>query len=133
MPQYSIIIIIIIIMPHQLCEDVGSVRKRQAGYTLFANHYKTRMKPWNWYAPRIVCKRWFLAFCETRFVLFCQANGVPMTNSKGFFTQTEEVRLRCETLDDQRIVCSMVFVEFRELTIFSVKLSFHTSFVVVCE
>ncbi len=56
-----------------------------------------------------------------------------MTNSKGFFVRTEEVRLRRKTLDDQRIVCSMVFIVFCELTIFSAKLSFCPSFIVVCE
>ncbi len=59
--------------------------------------------------------------------------AVSMTNSEGFFASTEEVRLRRETLDDQRIVCSVVFTLFHKLTIFSAKLSFRPRFVVVCE
>ncbi len=42
-------------------------------------------------------------------------------------------RLRRETLDDRRIVCSIVSVMFRELTIFSAKLFFRPGFVVVRE
>ncbi len=47
-----------------------------AGYTLFANHYKTWVKPQNWYASQIVCRRWFIVFCETWFVLFHQASNL---------------------------------------------------------
>ncbi len=46
-----------------------------------------------------------------------------MTNSEVFFIRTEEIWRRGETLDSRRIVCSMVFIEFRKLTIFLVKLS----------
>ncbi len=56
-----------------------------------------------------------------------------MMNLKVFFTQTKEVRLSRKTSDVQRILCSMVFIVLRELTIFSVKLSFRPGFVVVCQ
>ncbi len=42
-------------------------------------------------------------------------------------------RLRRKTLDKQRTVCNIVFIVFRELTIFLAKLSFHLGFVVVHE
>ncbi len=38
-----------------------------------------------------------------------------------------------ETLGDQRLVCCTVFIVFRELTIFSVQLSFRPGFVAVRE
>ncbi len=95
----------------------------KAGYTLFANHNKTRMKRRNWYIQRIVvCRRCFVAFCETFFcetwfVLFCQASSIHDELKEIFHTNWRS-RLKCETLDDQRIVRSTVFFVFRELTIF---------------
>ncbi len=71
-----------------------------------ATHYlRTTTKPQNWYASRIVY-RWFVAFCVMLF--------------RG--TRTEKFRFQRKTLGSRRIVCSMVFIEFRKFTIFLAKL-----------
>ncbi len=69
-------------------------------------------------------------FFETPFVLFRLARGLH-DEFKGISCMNIRRKLRCETLDDQRIVCSTVFIMFREFTIFSVKLSIYPYFVVV--
>ncbi len=106
-----------------------TVKEPLSGLHTIRKSLQNQDKPWNWYASRIVCRRWFVAFHKTCFT----RRTVFVINSKGFFVLSKEVRLRCKTLDNRRIVCSIVFVEFHELTIFSAKLSFHPGFVVVHE
>ncbi len=99
---------------------------------------QTEIKQWNWYAPQIVCRRCFVVvremffFCKTRLVLFRRASGLR-DKLEGIFHMNWRSRLKRKTLYGQQTVCSTVFVVFRELTIFSVKLSFCPCFVVVCE
>ncbi len=59
---------------------------------------------------------WEMFFCETQSVLFCQAGGFH-NKLKGIFRANWRSRLRCKMLDNQRIVCSAVFVKFRKLMI----------------
>ncbi len=87
--------------------------KCKAGYTLFGNHNETWTKQQNWYTRRIVYRRRFVAFCEMvflkmLFVLFHQASGLH-NKFKEIFRTNWRSRLRSKTLDDQWILCSMVF------------------------
>ncbi len=108
-------------------------RLKQAGYTLFANHYKTtklvRITNSVQNGSQRFAKQFFVKLSSSCFA----RQAVSMTNSKRFFMQTEEVRLKHETLDNRRIVCSMVFAKFRKLTIFLAKFLFCSGFVVVRE